>query len=438
VVTWRCGCAHVLCALSCARAVFGTRGYFLRPNCVRELYRAVLTGKRLVTLLEPEEHLSGLDLCRLYGVLHESEGMREMDRVRGEVALWELGSVPTAQQIYDTLVRPASFEPLEWNRMSAFQDLTMRLIASRLLPDALQSRTYLHGKVSGTHSAIHPPRAGFRHHLFVSDCNHGASDLVEELARHLATSRPPPPWWTSTPLDLPHCEGFLLYLTSETWTSGTHSATLGRHVLQALSAGVRLVLAHEMPGLWQEEEGRRVSRFETFFASDDGATPQAHTERLKPTPAPPPLPSHLPHSHSSLHTSYSIIHTPSHLASQELLDRGVYRSIAVPRHTTPPFTPPPSMPPAFALQSFTPPSCTPSTTHPSLPPLTPPFQHSPQPGSWHTSPQPSTPPLAGAAQRRPFTPGLPRAAARGHRGAWLALPPPHHPRLVAKAPPRPL
>lgn len=150
------------------------------------------------------------------------------------------------------------------------------------------ARSYLHGEVSGTHSAIHPPRAGFRHHLFVSDCNHGASDLVEELSRHLATSRRPPPWWTSTPLDLPHCEGFLLYLTSETWTSGTHSATLGRHVLQALSAGVRLVLAHEMPGLWQEEEGRRVSRFETFFASDDGATPQ------------------------------------------ELLDRGVYRSIAVP------------------------------------------------------------------------------------------------------------
>ena len=38
--------------------------------------------------------------------------------------------MPTAQQLYDHLF---AHEPIEWNRLGDFQDVTMRLLAERLL-----------------------------------------------------------------------------------------------------------------------------------------------------------------------------------------------------------------------------------------------------------------------------------------------------------------
>ena len=63
----------------------------------------------------------------------------------------------------------------------------------------------------------------------------------------------------------------LVYLTARTWTSGEASAAFADEVGRALVSGVRLLLAHEMPGAGQE--GRHATEFATMFACADGTTP---------------------------------------------------------------------------------------------------------------------------------------------------------------------
>ena len=46
---------------------------------------------------------------------------------------WGIGAPPVAQKLYDATFQ---YEPIEWNRIGHFQDVTMRLIAQRLLPDS--------------------------------------------------------------------------------------------------------------------------------------------------------------------------------------------------------------------------------------------------------------------------------------------------------------
>jgi hypothetical protein len=69
---------------------------------------------------------------------------------------------------------------------------------------------------------------------------------------------------------LDQCEGMLCYLNANTWTSSNASAKLASEIAHAMSRGVQVVLAHEMPGV-----GGQVARFGipfgSFFASD--ATP---------------------------------------------------------------------------------------------------------------------------------------------------------------------
>ena len=60
-----------------------------------------------------------------------------------EVAGWDLGPVPTARQLGDALL-DGLLPPLEWNRLSFFQDVTLRLIAASLLPKG-HGATYVQG-----------------------------------------------------------------------------------------------------------------------------------------------------------------------------------------------------------------------------------------------------------------------------------------------------
>ena len=57
----------------------------------------------------------------------------------------------------------------------------------------------------------------------------------------------------------------LVYLTEETWTGGERSVWLAAEVKDAMSRGVPLLLAHEMPGVGQE--GRHPAEFGAFFKS---------------------------------------------------------------------------------------------------------------------------------------------------------------------------
>ena len=113
-------------------------------------------------------------------------------------------------------------EPIEWNRLGAFQDVSLRLIAARLLPKAdvactsspgqtigkaIMARSTLRDSNARRNSTsaqrgravyiatelLHQQRnAVIRkptklHHLYVCDHNQGAEDLVLEINQFLST-----------------------------------------------------------------------------------------------------------------------------------------------------------------------------------------------------------------------------------------------------------
>ena len=77
---------------------------------------------------------------------------------------------------------------------------------------------------------------------------------------------------TAKRADLAECDHMLLYLNALTWTSGEASCDLAAEIAVAMSAGVPVLLAHEMPGIGGQAARHGVA-FGTFFASD--ATPMA-------------------------------------------------------------------------------------------------------------------------------------------------------------------
>ena len=75
------------------------------------------------------------------------------------------------------------------------------------------------------------------------------------------------------------CEAMLVYLNNKTWTSGSASVDLGRQVSLALSQGIPLLLAHEMPGIIEDDdvisvEDHRRNRYGCEFALFFQTTPQ--------------------------------------------------------------------------------------------------------------------------------------------------------------------
>ena len=57
-------------------------------------------------------------------------------------------------------------EPIEWNRIGCFQDVTLRLIAERMLLKD-HGKTYLSGEMIHLHVELPPPQ-GYKYHLYVS------------------------------------------------------------------------------------------------------------------------------------------------------------------------------------------------------------------------------------------------------------------------------
>jgi hypothetical protein len=180
-------------------------------------------------------------------------------------------------------------------RLGPMQDVTLRLIAQRLVRIGPSSPTlhpggtsmiettrvmnmsmrspvgdaeelYVRGDAVHTPSTLRPLSAGRTYHLFVSEHNAGADALVDELraTRGLTALQ-----WTSRLEELLRCEAMLVYLTAATWTRGEASDAFAREVESGMRGGMRLVLAHEMPGIGQE--GRDAMPFERLF--DASQTP---------------------------------------------------------------------------------------------------------------------------------------------------------------------
>jgi len=188
-------------------------------------------------------------------------------------------------------------EAIEWNRLGAFQDVTLRLIAESFLPHGrgnahhgsldpveslhMRSQVYVQGELANEKPALPSLASGF--HVYCSAHNCGAADLIRELSSNLGVQLDAA---EATPSnagrrlhvafgidDLPSCHHMLVYLNDLTWTSDDESDAFASEVKQAMDADVHLLLAHEMSGIGQD--GRFPCDFANFFGGcDRGSTPQ--------------------------------------------------------------------------------------------------------------------------------------------------------------------
>ena len=293
--------------------IFASDGYFSSPNCMRELLRATFNGKPVVPLLEPELNKGGLTCEQVLSQLVAAETKYYGWGLVDEMETWGFAQ-PSAQQLYAHLF---AAEPIEWNRIGVFQDVTLRLIASRCMP-AVRGGIYVQGEVISQQRAfLDPPQA--KYHVYCSPHNDGALQLLQDLAQKtklqisvqgaVIPQTSPSGTWSLTRMvtgalhdtletgelvlskhtkrrkrsatgllqvstqvaDMASCNHMLVYLNATTWTRGDTSASFAAEVAHAMDAGVHLLLAHEMVGI--EEEERRGVDFARFFACENGATP---------------------------------------------------------------------------------------------------------------------------------------------------------------------
>ena len=106
--------------------IYCSQGYFHSKNCMIEIRSTVSKGKPIVPVLDPDRTRGGLTKEQIREQLVESDGKWE----RWGFNTDDLGD-DKGEELYSTLF---SYEPVDWNRIGAFQDVTMRLIAERLLP----------------------------------------------------------------------------------------------------------------------------------------------------------------------------------------------------------------------------------------------------------------------------------------------------------------
>ena len=95
--------------------------------------------KPLVALLEPDELKGGMTQKAIQDTLTE-EWLRkwhfelEWDQQSPDARM------PSAREVFENLF---AIEPIEWNRLSSFQDVTMRLLAERTLLGGTMSKRIL-------------------------------------------------------------------------------------------------------------------------------------------------------------------------------------------------------------------------------------------------------------------------------------------------------
>ena len=256
--------------------VYCSDGYFSSRNCMRELVASRALEKPVVALIDLEQKHGGLSLAQVHGQLLEADsfsekwGFKAHDLAeRSTLQYHGAYTWPGGQALHDHLF---STETIEWNRIGHFQDVTMRLIAERLLPDAAGTTYVDRELISRRPKPLPPPKARF--HVYCSAHNPGAAELMDEICRHCGFTDPRGNGMllvTTDAADMLVCDHMLLYLCGSTWTRGdAASAALSAELVRCMDHDVHILLEHEMPG----SDGKRdACEFDAFFSCADGTTP---------------------------------------------------------------------------------------------------------------------------------------------------------------------
>ena len=109
--------------------LFVSAGYFDSPNCVRELLRAALTDKPILTLFETDHKQGGLSMAEAINGLHSALARLAKWGLIDELRQW--GHEPPS---FETL-RAKVFEqpPLEWSTIPVYRDTSLRLLVEPAL-----------------------------------------------------------------------------------------------------------------------------------------------------------------------------------------------------------------------------------------------------------------------------------------------------------------
>ena len=311
--------------------VYCSRGYFTSKNCMRELVATYTMEKPIIALTEPDTSRGGLSLAEVHTQLSEADAMYVKwgfwteacikDEQGEHTAECHKGVIwPGGEALYDKLYAD---EPIEWNRIGHFQDVTMRLIAERVLPGA-SGQTYVDREIVNSElGGISPPKASF-FHLYCSEVNPGAKALMLEVGKERgfdvlfeepSSGQPDNVLYVTTDVaNLSKCEHMLLYLTGQTWTRAEASAALAGQVIRAMDLEVHVLLVHEMPGSGGQE-ARFGCEFGCFFSHPEGATPTELLSRGIYSEIAVPLKvilAHcaLPNSHIALSPAHAPLLTP--------------------------------------------------------------------------------------------------------------------------------
>ena len=314
--------------------VFCTGAFCDSRDCMRQLRHAVAREIPLIALIEDGEH--GGDADAFKAALAATDEKCEQ---------WGFEGGPSGAELSTALFER---ELIEWSRLVAFQDVSMWLVAERLLPaehaplmrpgehlalsnrfagkgaeaaetdqwESLMDLTAEEGAkaaqlelwlassvmysltlmkrcalyvwsvfrrtffkpserlVDGSPSSSDqqqarrlklpsskPAQIAAAERLFVSPNNEGAMELAGEAELQAVVQEVG---------ELATCQRFLLYLDARTWTGGARSEALAEEVAQAMRAGIKMIIAHEVPGVSQSSH---AVGFDSFYACPEGATP---------------------------------------------------------------------------------------------------------------------------------------------------------------------
>ena len=134
--------------------------YFCSPPCQQELRRAMSTKTPIVWVLETDPAHGGI---AIESHLHDCP-----DDIR-----------PTLEAAI------TAHEVIDWHRIRSFQDTSLRLILQRVLAKEAEARVaddvYVPTEITRAPMRLHPPPPPHKFHVWVSEHNPGAAELMDEL-----------------------------------------------------------------------------------------------------------------------------------------------------------------------------------------------------------------------------------------------------------------
>ena len=287
--------------------IFATIGYFRSANCMRELLRAHVLRKPIITLLEPEGRHGGLTHEKIREELRDCRARFIGWGLDSEVVSWNetiACKLPTPDELYASLFENEHvILEGEWQRDREYQDVMLLQMSQALLRDPKHPKLAREVKLatsSTTDRNVHlpAPRGENDFHIYVSPHNPSATRLLDELAAFIKESarsarrvrEPQPICIADKKSELGRfeldeqghetgevaegsrcCEAMLVHLNQHTW-SGAKGGHLAYEVGEAINFGVQLILAHEVPSMHDlQQQRRRQQRAQKQSAADEGS-----------------------------------------------------------------------------------------------------------------------------------------------------------------------